>query len=128
MSQSEAERVERYRSVLHMVAELHRRGHERIRICPGLAPSGLYWRCTVAPAALFSVEHGAMLASADDDVVARYTTGDEDRYFGWDDARTATPSELAELFVQRFPRIAEAGSGSDAAYAQWYVEMLELTH
>jgi hypothetical protein len=35
---------------------------------------------------------------------------------------------MAELFVERFPDIAEAGLGSDWLYAGWYVDMLHLTY
>jgi hypothetical protein len=31
----------RYRKVMLMVAELHLRGYQRLRISPGLAPSGV---------------------------------------------------------------------------------------
>jgi hypothetical protein len=32
---------------LEMVEELHRRGRQRLRITPSIAPSGLYWRLCV---------------------------------------------------------------------------------
>jgi hypothetical protein len=31
--------------VLRMVHELHKRGRQRLRIVPTMAPSGLHWRC-----------------------------------------------------------------------------------
>ena len=37
-------------------------------------------------------------------------------------------SGLAELFIDRFPEIAEAGRGSDWLYVGWYLEMLHLTY
>jgi hypothetical protein len=119
------------RKVLVMVLELHLRGFQRLRIEPAIAPSGVHWRCAIAPASLFSERKGARLAEAawDSPLVARYTTGQQDRYFDWPDLRpTTTPSGLANRFVDRFPAIVEAGRGADWAYTGWYVEMLHLTY
>jgi hypothetical protein len=35
---------------------------------------------------------------------------------------------MADLFIQRFPEIVNAGKGSDWEYAGWYLEMLHLTY
>lgn len=109
--------------VLTMVGELHKRGYQRLRISPGMAPSGMYWRCRIFPA----VPAGATRASQRDvPLAAHYTTGMENRYFDWTDAHTATGRELATLFVERFPAIVERGQGDDWAYAGWYVRMLGI--
>jgi len=63
-----------------------------------------------------------------DTLAARYSTGSEREYFGWTDAAHASPSKLADLFIERFPKIAEAGQGSDWLCAGWYLEMLHLTY
>jgi hypothetical protein len=34
--------------VLVMVGELHKLGYQRLRVMPHMAPSGTYWRCTIA--------------------------------------------------------------------------------
>jgi hypothetical protein len=57
-----------------------------------------------------------------------YSSADERDYFGWRDAREASPGRLAEMFIARFPDVAAAGRGSDWSYAGWYVEMLHLTY
>ena len=57
-----------------------------------------------------------------------YTSGQGENYFGWEDASHASPSQLADIFIKRFPRIAEAGYGADWTYAGWYMEMLHLTY
>lgn len=31
-----------------MVHELHKRGYPKLRICPGMAPSGCAWRCSIS--------------------------------------------------------------------------------
>jgi hypothetical protein len=111
--------------LLLMVAELHRLGYQRLRIAPGVAPSGLYWRCAFASAAKFSVRHGAQIAGAGP--VARYSTGQARAYFDWPDAADDTPEQLARKFLTRFPEIAAQSQGADAAYVEWYAEMLRLS-
>jgi hypothetical protein len=120
----------RHRKLLLLVSELHVRGYQRLRIAPGMAPSGMSWRCAIAPAQLFDPETPGVLRpeTFESPLVARYGSGEGDRYFGWDDARRTTASGLARRFIERFPEIVDAGRGSDWAYAGWYVEMLHLTY
>ena len=116
------------RMVLRLVAELHLRGYQRLRISPGMAPSGLYWRCPITPASNISALNGALMASFDEALVAPYSSSEGANYFGWKGAATATATKLAGLFIERFPRIAEAGRGSDWLYAGWYVDMMSRTY
>ncbi len=116
-----------YRKVLLMVTELHVRGYQQLRISPGMAPSGFYWRCAIAPVTNFSKENGAVIVNHDH-LIAYHSSGMERKYFGWEDAGYLTPSKLANLFIERFPEIAKAGMGSDWLYAGWYLEMLHLTY
>lgn len=120
------------RRVLLMVEELHRMGYQLLRIIPGLSPSGTYWLCTIAPAPYTSSHHGAMLHDDEDSLlsdqlIARYSTADEDKYFGWTDAAALTLIELAHRFLDEFPSLAKAGKGSDWAYAGWYQEVIRLS-
>jgi hypothetical protein len=117
-----------YRKVLRMVSELHVRGYQRLRIAPGLSASGCHWRCAVTPITNISSRHGARMGHWDDTLMANYSTGSRREYFGWKDAAHATPSKLADLFIARFPTIAEAGKGSDWLYVGWYLEMLHVTY
>jgi hypothetical protein len=110
-----------------MVSELHVRGYQRLRIAPGMAPSGCYWRCSITPVTNISRKHGAMLVSWDA-LSVHYTSGNEREYFGWRDASHLSPSRLATLFIDRFPEIAVAASGSDWLYSGWYQEMLGITY
>lgn len=116
-----------YRKVMLMVTELHVRGYQLLRISPGMAPSGCYWRCSIAPVNNFSKENGAIIVKHND-LIAYYSSGMERNYFGWEDAGYLTPGKLANIFIERFPKIAEAGKGSDWLYAGWYLEMLHLTY
>ncbi len=111
-----------------MVAELHKRGYQRLRVVPCIAPSGAFWRCWVTPASNILRTHGAHLASwdCDDSTMALYSSGQGNEFFGWSDRKTATARKLADTFLERFPKICEASRGADWAYAGWFVEMLGL--
>lgn len=108
--------------LLRMVRVLHERGYQRIRIVPGMSPSGTAWRCEITTAAGTRRSHGARNAFTGPSV--RYSSGSERRYFTWDDAETATPEGLADRFIERFSRICEAGRGRDPDYVKWFAEML----
>lgn len=115
-----------HRVVLLMVYELHRLGYQRLRIEPGMSPSGMYWRCALASAAHFSAAYGAGIVNRDAPV-ARYGSGQDRAYFGWEDAADDTSQELAYKFVERFPEVCAQSWGQDWAYAGWYMELLRLT-
>ena len=118
------------RTVLLLVHELHLSGYQRLRAIPEMDRSGRYWKCAIAPVSLVSADHGARLLAenADTSRIPTYTSRDQYHYFEWTDIYPyVTPSELALYFVERFPQLAEAGRGSDWAYAGWYMEMLRLT-
>jgi hypothetical protein len=111
--------------VLLMVHELHKQGYQRIRICPGMAPSGMHWRCAVTHSGNILTTDGAMCRDYDVDT-ALYSSASGQEYFGWEDARQDTARQLAGKFIERFPKICRKGKGRDWAYAGWYVEMLGL--
>lgn len=116
-----------YRKVLLLVSELHLRGYQRLRIAPGMAPSGMHWRCAITPVSNISSKHGAKLVDGEW-LTMHYSSSQESRYFDREEMPDITPSQLANLFVKRFPEIVAAGEGSDWLYAGWYVEMLHLTY
>ncbi len=109
--------------MIAMVHELHKAGYQRIRILPAMAPSGVHWRCTITDAGNFTPD-GLGLRDPHGDRVARYTSGDGARYFGWDDGPTLTARLLAKRFLSAFPVIAEHGAGRDWAYAGWLTDVL----
>jgi hypothetical protein len=109
-----------------MIAELHLRGYQQLRVVPHLYHLGT-WRCGITPRSNTLRVHGAMAKSWHFDILPQYTSASERDYFGWTDRRTASPSELADPFVDRFPRVAAAGMGEDFEYAGWYSWMLHLT-
>jgi hypothetical protein len=120
--------------VLAMVGELHKRGYQRLRVMPYMAPSGMHRHCTIGAAELFYRNHGAILseiaASDSDDQataeVARYTSAEDNHYFGWTDAEQDNARSLADKFVKRFSRLVDRGKGWDYGYAGWYVGLQGL--
>jgi hypothetical protein len=110
-----------------MLSELHVRGYQRLRMAPGMSPSGMHWRCTITPVQNVLRSNGARIASWDT-LTAHYTSADERRYFGWTDAAHASPSRLAEMFIERLPAVAAAGYGEDWLYAGWYQHMVHWTY
>ena len=76
-----------------MVTELHRRGFERLRIAPYMAPSGLYWRCCFVPKAYTARSNGAVVASAFQGRLSKkntYSSGSEGRCQGEGQKRKMT--------------------------------------
>jgi len=116
--------IRRAQRVLQMVNELHKIGYQKLRISPGMSPSGCHWRCAITHVGNISAENGAKLLKYDD--AAYYTTGQSNHYFDWKDAKTDTARELAQKFLVRFAEIAQLGQGEDWLYAGWYVQMLGI--
>jgi hypothetical protein len=110
--------------VFLMLAVLHRYGYERLRVLPGMSPSGMHYRCSITPARNVYADHGAI--GINDTLIARHTSANGRRYFEWDDVEDASPETLAGLFVERYARIAKLGWGADAAYAAWFREALQF--
>lgn len=101
------------RNVLEMVGELHTMEYEGLRIYAGLSASGIHWR----------IEIGVDRFPEK----ARYSTAQGAEYFGWDDAHSDTPKELAQKFLLRFPAIARAAKKKARKYREWYSTMLSET-
>ncbi len=110
-----------------MVVELHKAGYQKIRISPGLSPSGGHWRCAVTfvdnvaddgfTVRDFDLERG---------LVATYTTGQGAQLFDWPDAEGKDARQLAALFLMRYPVIAERGIGEDWLYSGWLLKTLGM--
>ena len=115
--------IRRGRRTIRMVSELHRMGHQLLRIQPYEYP--LAWRCTVAPKAVFSRINGALIPKQDYNWPT-YTSASENRYFEWEDATTDDARALAQKFTVRFPDVVEQGKGRDWEYAGWLVELLGI--
>ena len=109
--------------LLRMVHELHKLGFQRLRIMPGMAPSGLAWRCSILPRSQVLKNHGAW-GVAWNQFGPNYTSAAGNHYFDWDNATRDNARQLAAKFLARFPDVAALGEGRDWEYAGWFVEML----
>jgi ADP-ribosylglycohydrolase len=114
--------VRRAGRLLAMIHELHKAGYQRIRIASGMAPSGCYWRCHVTTAD--NVQPNGWEPIKWEEGVLRYSSADQDRFFGWADASGKNARQLAQMFISRFPDMARKGSGRDHPYAGWFVGIL----
>jgi len=116
--------------LLQMVGLLHARGYQRLRIFP--YGRIMWWRCELVPAELSDPDNGA-LAFVDPEhlengLAARFGSGGGCEPFGWGiEIEGFSVERLADMFVERFPKLADASLGADWAYAGWYQEMLRRT-
>lgn len=120
------ERIDDGRRVLLMVAELHRLGYQQLRIVPFVYHLGT-WRCGLTFRQNITPDHGALSIEWDSYVMPQYSSASKREVFGWEDAREATPSQLAELFLARFPEVSRHGYGPDDEYVRWFINMLRET-
>ncbi|HLO79241.1 MAG TPA: hypothetical protein VK196_22515 [Magnetospirillum sp.] len=109
--------------LLAMVRELHRAGFERLRIGPGLSPSGLHWRCSLATADNVCTNGWE---PRDWNLAATYSTAEGDAVFGWENT-PQSPSDMAAKFIATFPDLAESARGPDPAYARWLDNVVTAT-
>ncbi|NPD68105.1 hypothetical protein HN018_12095 [Lichenicola cladoniae] len=110
--------------LLTMVHEFHKAGYQRIRFSSGMAPSGIYWRCSITHAGNMTADGLHIQDYNAPEEVAAYSSSSGDHYFGWADAPGRSARELGLLFLDRFPAIAEKGLGRDWTYAGWLTEIL----
>jgi hypothetical protein len=110
--------------LLRLARELHKRGYQKLRISPGLSPSGTSWRCSLTPSSNTERTNGAKMVDYENG--AHATTAQGQRYFGWDDAAKDTIEQLADKFLQRYPRIALESKGQDKAYVDWFSDVVRL--
>jgi hypothetical protein len=109
-----------------MALELHKRGYQRLAIYPGLAASGMHWRCEVLPLEFLNISDRGEVGykPTDETLVARYSTGQDNAYFGWTDATNDTARELADKFEDRFAEICRLSNGLNLGYSGWLVYIL----
>ena len=108
--------------LMRAVAELHR-GFQRLPVCPSIAPSGMYWRCSVVPSSCVLTTNGAHVGDWRKKDL-HYSSGD-----GWDlgteKALLRRPiAKVADQILMQFPHFATEGKGRDWAYAGWLGELV----
>lgn len=110
--------------ILEAVAVLHSRGHERIRVLPGMSSSGAHWRIAVTTAANMDDE-GGYLNLREWESAFIYTTGTESEIAGTSVTTATTPPDIADVIATSLPA---ATGGDDPAYVRWYGQLMDLVH
>lgn len=106
--------------ILQAVRFLHERGYHRLRIMPGLSPSGMHWRVEIVNADNPSKDSPVV----DPDSVLRYTTGQFTEFAGGEVTVTSTPESVAELILNALPK--SLPSNDDPAYVFWFAELVGI--
>jgi O-acetyl-ADP-ribose deacetylase len=109
--------------ILQGVRVLHQRGHQGIRIMPGMSPSGMHWRVSVTPADnLVDTDGYPTLRNWDQAI--NYTTGAGTEFAGNAVTVTTSPDEAADIILSAMP--AGQTAYADPDYARWYDELMRL--
>ncbi|WP_300521772.1 hypothetical protein [Alcanivorax sp.] len=115
--------------LLAAVHELHKQGFQNLAIYASIAPSGMHWRCQLAPWHWLGIEGDCINVTGGETghEPAYHSSADGGNlYFGWEDARSDTARELADKIKDRFPRLMAASEGRNYRYAGWFTEMLGI--
>ena len=136
-SRSDDQSFRRFIRVFQMVHHLHKTGYQGLRVMTAVSGSGLGYRFFVIPSSVLryspdsslsysNIAHLSLGANTTNprDEAAYHGSGMENKYFGWEDAPGKTADELANLFIQRCPHIAELSLTRDWKYAGWFNELL----
>lgn len=107
--------------ILQGVQVLHQRGYHRVRVLPGVSPSGMYWRVAITSA--------DNLIDGDDypnainwDAALKYSTGGLTEFAGGEVSVATPPETVADLILRASPE--RTSTGTDPAYASWYADLL----
>lgn len=116
-------RIYPYIFEFRVIAELHNRGYELLRLCPSLSPSGCSWRCIATTKDNTYEQCGAMCASQSwSETTVNVSNGqlfkDEDYMLN---IQTA-----ADRFCKEYPKLVKASKGSDPEYKKWFRHALHL--
>lgn len=109
--------------LLDGVAALHRLGFHRVRVLPGVSPSGTSWRLSIGDAdavhAMTRGDDGATWKS-----VLHYTSAAGPKFADATVTASWTADQVAALILTALPVL--PSREPDPAYVAWYAELLEL--
>lgn len=110
--------------VLRMVAELHKRGFQGLRIFPYQGSLGA-WRVEVYPYNDFEFEKPMnLLWNRNSSLSPARHSGAADDYFDWSKSSNYNARQLASKFEEKFPLLCHYCKGRDWNYAGWYQELM----
>lgn len=122
--------IRRGARLLAMVHELHKTGYQHLRASPFRHYKSGHWVCQITCASNLECEASEATAhlpfTHDASYALQYSSADGAHYFGWTDIEGKTARELAALFLQRFPSLAERSKGQDWTYAGWLTSILGI--
>jgi O-acetyl-ADP-ribose deacetylase len=109
--------------ILQGVQVLHQRGYHRLRILPGVSPSGMYWRVaiTISDNLIDDVDYPHVVNL---DAVLQYSTGGLTEFAGGEVTVTTRPELVAELILNELPEAAP--TNDDPAYVAWFADLMRL--
>lgn len=105
--------------ILQGIRVLHQRGYHRLRILPGMSPSGMSWRVSIATTA--DLNTGLWFDAAH---AVLHSTGGLTEFAGSEVTVTATPESVADLILNGLPAIVP--THDDPGYVAWYTGLLSL--
>jgi len=112
--------------LIRMVASLHKKGLQRLRIFPYIYP--IAFRLEILPVELVERKTGVRVRSGlteqENHLVARYSSANEKVFFGWQDAASDDADDLALKFIARFQAISKLSQGVDWAYVGWLATLI----
>lgn len=112
--------------VLRAVAELHRRGHQRLRVYPNVSGSGMHWRVVVVDVdEAFPSAGGENHWPRQEACHFSYSTASMSDVGGFLMDSSVSVADIADHILEQFPKNSTAGFGRDWAYVGWYSDMLE---
>jgi O-acetyl-ADP-ribose deacetylase (regulator of RNase III) len=109
--------------ILQGVRFLHQHGYHRLRVLPGLSPSGMSWRIAITNADNLNhdwddprvIDRGSAL---------RYTTGQRAAFAGGEVTVASTPEAVGELILNALPET--TANEDDPDYVSWFAELVDL--
>jgi hypothetical protein len=127
-----------------MVHELHKVGYQGLRVCPQ-EHDGISYRIHLSPSIFMThtIAHGLIISAlglgvelgygqtdvvdpinTSESLTAHYSSAMVNQYFGWEDGPGRRAGDLANLFVERFPKIARLSLLDDHEYAGWFQRLI----
>lgn len=110
--------------ILESVSVLHQRGHQRLRVYPNIAGTGMAWRLRVVDVDNTRFQDDGLHWPEWDDASFAYTTAARYDVGGMIVDSNCTRDEVADHILRAFTEPSRAGHGRDWMYAGWFVEML----
>lgn len=107
--------------ILQGVYVLHQRGYHRLRVLPGMSPSGMYWRVAIT-LSVNMIDDASLSDHFDRDIALHYTTGSLAEFAGREVTVTTTPDEVADLILSALRNVTP--THDDPAYTTWFAELL----